>query len=298
MNVPRPSGTWQTPSRAIFSGDMPTSSLPWKRIEPLDPAERAADRPQQRRLAGAVGAEHGDHLALLDAEVDAVQHLDEPVAAVEVARPRARSFATSQVGVDHGLVVARPSAGVALGDRAAEVEHRDVVAQPHDEAHVVLDEHDREVVVARGAGARAPSARRPRRGPGRRRARRAAAASARRRSPGRARPASACRRAARRPGRPATVASPTSSRAASARRRTSRSSRSTQGARTALLTQSDLRTRCRPTITFSRTVRRGNRARFWNVREMRWLGDLVAAACRAAPRPASGCCPTGPGRCR
>ena len=34
----------------------------------------------------------------------------------------------------------------AVGDRAPEVEHRDLVAQPHHEPHVVLDEHHRQVV--------------------------------------------------------------------------------------------------------------------------------------------------------
>ena len=49
---------------------------------------------------------------------------------------------------------------------------------------------------------------------------------------------------------------------------------STHGARTALLTQSDVRTRWSPTITFSRTVRRGNSARFWNVREICFWATL------------------------
>ena len=84
MNVPRPSGTWHTPRRAIFSVDVPTSSDAVERDAALDPAEGAADGPQQRGLAGAVGAEHGDDLALGDPQVDAVEDLDEAVAAAEV----------------------------------------------------------------------------------------------------------------------------------------------------------------------------------------------------------------------
>ena len=42
---------------------------------------RARDRAQRRRLAGAVRAEHGRDLALVDGERDAVQRLHRPVAA-------------------------------------------------------------------------------------------------------------------------------------------------------------------------------------------------------------------------
>ena len=45
----------------------------------------AADGPQQRRLARAVGAQQGDDLALLDVEVDAEQHLHAVVFDVDVA---------------------------------------------------------------------------------------------------------------------------------------------------------------------------------------------------------------------
>ena len=46
------------------------------------------------------------------------------------------------------------SAGCALGDLLAEVEHGDAVAHAHDEAHVVLDEDDGQAGVAdaRGSG--------------------------------------------------------------------------------------------------------------------------------------------------
>src|SRR5262249_3078220 len=37
---------------------------------------RAADRHQQRRLSGAVGADQGHDLALVDGQIDAMQRLD------------------------------------------------------------------------------------------------------------------------------------------------------------------------------------------------------------------------------
>src|SRR4029079_1010079 len=45
---------------------------------------RARDRAERRRLAGAVGAEHGDDRALLDRERDPVQHVDGAVARLDV----------------------------------------------------------------------------------------------------------------------------------------------------------------------------------------------------------------------
>ena len=46
---------------------------------------QAADGAEQRGLAGAVGAEQGDDLALVDVEVDVEQHLHRPVVHVDVA---------------------------------------------------------------------------------------------------------------------------------------------------------------------------------------------------------------------
>ena len=162
----------------------------------------------------------------------------------------------------------------AVGDRAAEVEDGDLVAEPHHEAHVVLDEHHGQVVgvaelaherhqlvdlaVGQAGGRlveqqqlRVPT---PRPGPARR--------------------ASACRTATRRRGgrRPSTTRPPRARRRPGPAPAAPRCS--THGARTALLTQSDLRTRWSPTITFSRTVRRGNSARFWNVREICFWATL------------------------
>ena len=65
-------------------GRLADELLAVERDAALDPAQRSADRPQQGRLAGAVGAEHGDHRPLGDLEVDAVEDLDEAVPPVEV----------------------------------------------------------------------------------------------------------------------------------------------------------------------------------------------------------------------
>ena len=47
---------------------------------------RRRDRAQRRRLAGAVGAEDGDDLALVDGEVDSAQRLQRPVARGDAAQ--------------------------------------------------------------------------------------------------------------------------------------------------------------------------------------------------------------------
>ena len=52
----------------------------------------AADGHQQRRFAGAVGADQGDDLARLDFHIDALQRLDGAVEGVN-ASPAARSYA-------------------------------------------------------------------------------------------------------------------------------------------------------------------------------------------------------------
>ena len=44
------------------------------------------------------------------------------------------------------------SAGSALGDLAAEVEHHDVLRDAHHQPHVVLDEQDRQVVARADVG--------------------------------------------------------------------------------------------------------------------------------------------------
>ena len=53
-------------------------SSPSKMTAPPAAGDEARDRLEQRRLAGAVGAEQGDDLALVDLEVDAEEHLHRP----------------------------------------------------------------------------------------------------------------------------------------------------------------------------------------------------------------------------
>ena len=185
---------------------------------------------QQRGLAGAVGAEDGDDLAL--GHVEARRRAgrgwrrsawrgrctsrsfsaglcrpggDLDVAEVGALVPGAL-VAHAEVGLDDGLVLL-DVVGLAVGDALAVVEHGDPVAEAHDQLDVVLDEQHGDAGVADAADAvDQVLALRPR--SCRRRARRAAAAAARRRARGRSRPAAAARRAGwppagapRRPGR-------------------------------------------------------------------------------------------------
>ena len=48
----------------------------------------------------------------------------------------------------------RISSGLALGDLLAAVEHGDALGDPHDDAHVVLDEQDRDLAARRAPGGR------------------------------------------------------------------------------------------------------------------------------------------------
>ncbi len=54
-------------------------------------ADGAGDGAQRRRLAGAVGAEDGDDLALADLEADAVERLDGPVAGLDLVQLEQRA---------------------------------------------------------------------------------------------------------------------------------------------------------------------------------------------------------------
>ena len=98
-------------------------------ISPLR-AHHAADRAQGRGLARAVGAEQGGDAALLDREVDAVQHRGCAVAGCELTQPRssAPSCVRSQIGADH-LGVRLHLGRRAVGDLPAEVERHDLVGE-------------------------------------------------------------------------------------------------------------------------------------------------------------------------
>ena len=74
--------------------------------------QQAHRRAQQRGLAGAVGADHGDDLAFVDAQVDAVHRLDRAVGDAEVLRVRAGLMRSCrllhQAAFVRGLVARRP----------------------------------------------------------------------------------------------------------------------------------------------------------------------------------------------
>ena len=59
---------------------------------PFGRAQQPGEAAQRRGLAGAVAAEHGDDLARLDREGDALDHLELAVGDVQVARPQAAAW--------------------------------------------------------------------------------------------------------------------------------------------------------------------------------------------------------------
>jgi hypothetical protein len=75
------------------------------------------DRAQQRRLAGSVGAEHGDEFALADVQIDPVQRLDMAIARREAGRGQdRRSSARFYLGRDreaHCTTLTLPASMVA-----------------------------------------------------------------------------------------------------------------------------------------------------------------------------------------
>ena len=103
-------------------------------------ADEAGDRPQERRLARAVGAEHRGDARLRDVDRDVVERDHRAVGRPQ--RLNAQHRPRPQVGVEHAWVdldVGR----LARGQAAAEVEHDDAVADRHHQVHVVLDQQHR-----------------------------------------------------------------------------------------------------------------------------------------------------------
>ena len=67
-------GTWKVrpmPSRACVSGGASVTSTPSKTMRPLARPQIAGDAVEEGRLAGAVGADEADDLALVDVEIGA-----------------------------------------------------------------------------------------------------------------------------------------------------------------------------------------------------------------------------------
>ena len=81
----RPSGAWAIPSRMISKVGSARDVAPVEHDPAARRARPAADRHQQRRFAGAVGADQRDDLAGADLEIDALQRLDIAVEGMDAA---------------------------------------------------------------------------------------------------------------------------------------------------------------------------------------------------------------------
>ena len=134
----------------------------------------AGDGAQRRRLARSVGSDAGHDLGGTHHEVDVSDHLECAVARGEALNSQQRSagrqrwravlsvrrrddglhgtigccrqlrIGLAQICSDH-LSIAANLGRPALGEDLAEVEHVHVVANTHDQAHVVIDEEHRHV---------------------------------------------------------------------------------------------------------------------------------------------------------
>ena len=160
------------PAWFIRRGDDPLTGSPFRTIVPAAKRQEARQRHQQRGLAGAVRAEDGEDLLGFEGEGDVAGHGQLSVADVEtlaledraVARRRrhpdgaslatvsltiatTRWCVTPRYAVDTCSV--RPDLLRGPGrDQRAEVEDVDRVAQVQHEAHVVVDQQDRDAGVA------------------------------------------------------------------------------------------------------------------------------------------------------
>ena len=82
----RPSMQCAIPSSAIRCGGRPATSSARDAHRARGRRDGAADRARERRLAGAVGAENSDGLALRDGQVDALEHPSLAVAGFDAAK--------------------------------------------------------------------------------------------------------------------------------------------------------------------------------------------------------------------
>ena len=100
-------------------------------------------------FARAVGADQGDDLAFVHMEGDVLDGVDGAVVDVDAFNAQhslchGSALLLAQVGFDDLGVVA-DLVGGALGDDPAEVQHRDALADAHDQIHVMLDQQDGDV---------------------------------------------------------------------------------------------------------------------------------------------------------
>ena len=125
-NTWRPSATWPMPRSQTRCDGQPAMSTP--RSGCGRARAHAGDGADQRGLAGAVGADDGDDLALRDLERDAVERLGVAVEEVEILdrehQPRA---SVAEIDIEHGRV-AHDLCRRALGDDLAVVQHHDCCA--------------------------------------------------------------------------------------------------------------------------------------------------------------------------
>ena len=111
----RPSGTRIRPSRAMrLAGeliDAPPEETHFAGHRPDQPAQRA----QQRRLTSAVGAEHGDKLAVADLERGVADHGRGAVTGRERAHRQQRRVADGKRALPPALgLTACPEVGLAI----------------------------------------------------------------------------------------------------------------------------------------------------------------------------------------
>ena len=102
--MPRPPGIIARPLAAIFSGASLSIVSPSKVAVPWRRRQQAAQRLEHRGLAGSVGAQQRDDLALADVEVDAEQHLVRAVGRLDPAAAQ-RHLTARQRGVRAGACV-------------------------------------------------------------------------------------------------------------------------------------------------------------------------------------------------
>ena len=167
--TPRPSGTWAMPAPDDAARPAQPRRARARRARSGRPRGRTSPESvrSRDRLAGAVGAQHGgDARPAATSKVTPSSARDRAVARVTERRSTPRASRPSTPRGRRRARAGRPgtSAGVPVGDAAAEVEHDDAVAHAHHEVHVVLDEQHRE---CRPLSARGPArpARRCRRAP-------------------------------------------------------------------------------------------------------------------------------------
>ena len=161
----RPSMQCARPSRATSCAASDVMSGPRNVMRPAVAGIMPLGDARGRRLAGAVGAEQGHDLAVVHVEADVGERLEAAVARGHVVEREDRAGVLLDLvrrDARHDLLaagaqVAGDDLGLgqdllhgAVGDEAAEVEHRDPVAALGDDVHDVLDDDDGLDAVTQG----------------------------------------------------------------------------------------------------------------------------------------------------